>query len=103
MSDEKLCPSKILSDEILFDNSIRNKLSSLSARTFYLDSLDRKSLLSEIVSDNIDVLIVQETKTDATFPNGQFLIPGCRKSCRRDRNNYLIGPFSAGPNAALFS
>ena len=51
-------------------NSIRNKFSSLL----------------EIISNNIDVLVIQETKIDASFPDGQFLIPGYRKPYRRDRN-----------------
>ena len=51
-------------------NSIRNKFSSLA----------------EIVSNNIDVLVIQETKLDATFPEGQFLIPGFKKPFRRDRD-----------------
>ena len=40
-------------------NSIRNKFSSLL----------------EIISNNIDVLVIQETKLDASFPDGQILIP----------------------------
>ena len=53
-------------------NSIRNKFSSLA----------------EIVSNNIDVLVIQETKLDATFPEGQFLIPGFKKPFRRDRDKH---------------
>ena len=49
---------------------------------------DKCSVLSEIVSNNIDVLGDPETKLDATFPEGQFLIPGCRKPFRRDRDKY---------------
>ena len=51
-------------------NSIRNKFSSLS----------------EIIANNIDILVIQETKIDASFPDGQFLIPGYKKPYRRDRN-----------------
>ena len=53
-------------------NSIRNKFSSLA----------------EIVSKNINVLVIQETKLDATFPEGQFLIPGFKKPFRRDRDKH---------------
>ena len=53
-------------------NSIRNKFSSLA----------------EIVSNNTDILVIQETKLDATFPEGQFLIPGFKKPFRRDRDKH---------------
>ena len=53
-------------------NSIRNTFSSLA----------------EIVSNNIDILVIQETKLDATFPEGQFLIPGFKKPFRRDRDKH---------------
>ena len=46
-----------------------------------------KSLV-EIVSNNIDVLVIQETKWDATFQEGQFLILGFKKPFRRDRDKH---------------
>ena len=45
-------------------NSIRNKFSSLK----------------ELVSDNIDVLVIEETKLDETFPEKAFMIPGYKKT-----------------------
>ena len=53
-------------------NSIRNKFSSLK----------------ELVSDNIDVLVIEETKLDETFPEKAFMIPGYKKPFRKDRNSY---------------
>ena len=50
-------------------NSLRNKLSSL-----------------DIVSNNIDVMIIEETKLDASFPDGQFIVPGYKQPYRRDRD-----------------
>ena len=41
-------------------NSIRNKF----------------SCLKELVSDDIDVLVIEETKLDETFPENAFMIPG---------------------------
>ena len=41
-------------------NSIRNKFSSLK----------------ELISKNIDVLVIEETKLDETFPAKSFVIPG---------------------------
>ena len=33
-------------------------------------------MLSDKIKDNIDVLLVSETKIDDSFPNGNFLIDG---------------------------
>ena len=42
-----------------------------------INSLPEKfSSLKEIIDNKIDVLIVQETKFDATFSQGLFVIPG---------------------------
>ena len=51
-------------------NSIRNKFSSLK----------------ELVSNNIDVLVIEETKLDETFPAKSFVIPGYKEPFRKDRN-----------------
>ena len=51
-------------------NSIRNKFEQLEL----------------LVSKNIDILIVAETKLDDTFPTGQFLLPGFKVPFRLDRN-----------------
>ena len=42
--------------------------------------------LKYIIKNNIDVLIVTETKLDSSFPSGQFLIDGFAKLFPRDRN-----------------
>ena len=51
-------------------NSIPNKFSSLK----------------ELVSNNIDVLVIQETKLDETFPEKSFIIPGFKAPFRQDSN-----------------
>ena len=51
-------------------NSIRNKFEALSS----------------FVTDNIDILLISETKIDSTFPDGQFLITGFSTPFRKDRN-----------------
>ena len=53
-------------------NSIPNKFSSLK----------------ELVSNNIDVLVIQETKLDETFPEKSFIIPGFKAPFRQDRNRH---------------
>ena len=55
--------------------------------TLNLNSLPNKfSSLAEIISNNIDILVIEETKIDESFPEGQFLIPGYKKPYRKDRN-----------------
>ncbi len=49
-------------------NSIRNKFESFST----------------MVKDDLDVLIISETKIDSTFPDSQFQIPGFKKPFRLD-------------------
>ena len=50
-------------------NSIRNKF----------------GLLFSLVSNNIDVLLISETKIDNTFPVSQFCVPGYSMPFRLDR------------------
>ena len=51
-------------------NSIRNKFESLK----------------EIVSTNVDILLICETKLDSSFPKAQFHIQGFGEPYRFDRN-----------------
>ena len=44
-------------------------------------------MLSDQIKGNIDVLIVSETKTDNSFPNGNFLIDGFSTPHRLCRNS----------------
>ena len=41
-------------------NSVRNKFKNMSS----------------LISENVEILIVAETKLDSSFPTAQFLIPG---------------------------
>ena len=42
--------------------------------------------LADIIKDNIDILMISETKVDDSFPNGQFLLDGFGTPFRLDRN-----------------
>ena len=42
--------------------------------------------LKSLVKDNVDILMISETKLNDTFPSGQFLIEGYSEPIRRDRN-----------------
>ena len=52
-------------------NSIRNKFDQLKA----------------IINENVDILIITETKIDDSFPDAQFKIDGYAKPYRLDRNS----------------
>ena len=43
-------------------------------------------LLNDIIKNNIDILMISETKLDSSFPNGQFQIHGYSEPYRFDRN-----------------
>ena len=45
-------------------------------------------MLSSMVKDNIDILMVSETKLDSPFPQAQFTIEGYAPQFRYDRNSY---------------
>ena len=51
-------------------NSIRNKFDTLVQQ----------------ITNNIDILMISETKLDNSFPEGQFLIPGYSSPYRFERN-----------------
>ena len=50
-------------------NSIRNKFHSIKS----------------LIADNVDILMLSETKVDDSFPTSQFLIDGFSKPFRLDR------------------
>ena len=45
-------------------------------------------MLSSMVKDNIDILMVSETKLDSSFPQAQFRIEGYAPPFRYDRNSH---------------
>ena len=55
-------------------NSIRNKFDQLKL----------------LVKDNIDILVIQETKIDDTFPVAEFCIDGYKTPFRKDRTEYGV-------------
>ena len=42
-------------------------------------------MLQEVIENNIDVLLISETKLDASFPSGQFILDGFTPPYRPDR------------------
>ena len=39
-----------------------------------------------IIPDNLDIMVFNETKIDASYPDAELLIRGFRKPFRKDRN-----------------
>ena len=64
------CPDKLIMGHINI-NSIRNKFDALSL----------------IVRNNVDILMISETKLDDSFPTAQFLLHGFSAPYRLDRNS----------------
>ena len=44
--------------------------------------------LKEVIGNYLDILVIQETKLDSSFPEGQFLITGYKTPYRLDRNRH---------------
>ena len=49
---------------------------------------NKLEFLKEEIQDNIDILMISETKIDASFPKGEFLLNGYSTLFRLDRNAY---------------
>ena len=77
-------------DVNVFDSlsSIRLKnVNKIIIGNLNLNSINAKfEQLKTIINNNIDILILTETKLDETFPTNQFLIEGYSSPFRFDRN-----------------
>ena len=49
-------------------------------------SLFLHNLLMSLIKNNVDILMISETKLDESFPDGQFTVKGYSKPFRLDRN-----------------
>ena len=73
---------------VLKDIKLRN-VKRLTIASLNINSVANKfEQLKIIVSGNVDILVLIETKIDDTFPTSQFLIEGYSKPYRLDRNRY---------------
>ena len=73
--------------------SIRKRnLNKLVVAHLNINSLRLKfDSLVQKITGNVDILMISETKLNNSFPEGQFLIEGCSKPCRIDRNSHAGG------------
>ena len=70
----------------------KKKLNKLIIAHLNVNSLRNKfELLKKQIQDNIDILMISETKIDASFPIGQFLLNGYRTPFQLDRNAHGRG------------
>ena len=88
LSDSDLAANSNLEsfDEILREIRVKN-VNKVIIGTLNINSLAPKfEQLREVIGKNIDILTIQETKLDSSFPVGQFLIDGYSEPYRLDRN-----------------
>ena len=65
----------------------KKNLNKLIIAHLNVNSLRNKfEFLKEQIQDNIDMLMISETRKDVSFPIGQFLLNGYSTSFRQDRN-----------------
>ena len=63
------------------------KTNSLNESHLNINSLRLKfDSLAQKITGNVDILMISETKLDNSFPEGRFLIEGCSKPYRIERN-----------------
>ena len=90
--DEKKQPA--LDETVKEEEGVKSSLCNLKLRNLNrlifcqinINSIRNKfELLFYLVSNNIDVLLISETKIDNTFPVSQFCVPGYSVPFRLDR------------------
>ena len=73
-------------DNILRKIRIKN-INRVMIGTLNINSLASKfDQLREVIGDHLDILTIQETKLDSSFPPGQFVIDGYSEPYRLDRD-----------------
>ena len=98
--DDDSCTDVTLDNELHDENSeteesandLLNKIRIKNVNRIVIGSLNINSLpnkfdqLKEVVGKNLDILTIQETKLDSSFPPHQFIIEGYSEPYRLDRN-----------------
>ena len=69
------------------NNVRKDNVNNVIIACLNINSLANKfDQLTTVINDNIDILVLVETKIDDTFPESQFFINGFSKPYRIDRN-----------------
>ena len=75
--------------KLLFKKIIRTSRNNVIIEHLNINTIRNKfDLLKEIVSNNIDILVISETKLDSSFSSSQFYIEDCVSFIRADRNRH---------------
>ena len=96
VSVASLCTEAVDSNIQVYDNAkeMLRKMRVKHVNRVIIGTLNINSLASkfeqlrEIIGNYLDILVIQETKLDSTFPDGQFLITGYKTPYRLDRNRH---------------
>ena len=87
-NDSALDSSLETASSILREIRVKN-VNRIIIGTLNINSLAPKfEQLQEVVGNHIDVLTIQETKLDSSYPTGQFLIDGYSEPYRLDRDRH---------------
>ena len=94
-SDPSICDDVVGNPDL---RALRKKnLNKLIIAHLNVNSLRNKpEFLKEQIQDNIDILMISETKIDASFPIGQFLLNSYSTPFRLDRNVHGGGYYMFG-------
>ena len=85
---------KLSNIDNLNPHKILNNLRTKNANGIILSHLNINSIrnkigmLLDLVTGKVDILLISETKIDASFPSPQFLIPAFTEPYRRDRSGF---------------
>ena len=73
-------------DQLLREIRVKN-MNRITIGTLNINSLAPKfEQLSTVIGNNLDILTIQETKLDSSFPPSQFMLEGYSEPYRLDRN-----------------
>ena len=76
-SDYTLCENNPICPGILLRNLKLKNINRLNLAHININSLRNKfEGLKEVINNNVDILVVSETKLDISFPASQFHLPG---------------------------
>ena len=86
LNENSLCDSEENANDLLRKIRIKN-VNRVIVGSLNINSLPNKfAQLKEVIGKNLDILTIQETKLDPSFPPEQFTIEGYSKPYRLDRN-----------------
>ena len=73
--------------EIFYNLRLENQNWIIGGQLYFNSLRNKFDMLASIISNEIHVLLLSETKIDKMFPLDQFLIPGFTKPVRLGRNS----------------